>query len=214
MKNTKILIIALLFIQANLFAQTQTKEDTLSFTVGEFKAGYGNTIFGNGLKEQVEAGNFSSSGGWLATIAVYRKFKKINHFLFGLRFKSLGAEASRGGNNQEMFYNYWGSAVSAKYYPFDKTARKGLHFHTDFFFITQFTQKYRNRATKDFFHQFGIGNGISLGTGYDFDVGKKKKTNLTIGIEYQIDSRTGEVQGIGNKTFQASNYGVMAGIKF
>jgi len=209
MKNTNFLVIAIMFAQVNLFAQT--KKDTLSFTVGEFKVGWGNSTFGNGLKEQYEAGNFSTSGGFLASIAAYHKFKKINHVTFGLKFKSLGATPSRGDNNQEMFFNYWGAALSTKYYPFDKTARKGLFVQGDIFFVTQFTQKYRNKATNDYAHQFAIGNGLAFSSGYDFEVGK---TKMVVGVEYQIDSRTGEVQGIGKKTFGSSNLGVMVGVKF
>jgi hypothetical protein len=60
----------------------QTKEDTISFTVGEFIAGYGKSILGVGLKEKFEAGNFSSSGGWLASIAVIINLRKLNTLLW------------------------------------------------------------------------------------------------------------------------------------
>jgi hypothetical protein len=37
---------------------------------------------------------------------------------------------------------------------------------------------------------------------------------ITVGLEYQFDNRTGEVTGIGKKTFESANYGAMIGIKF
>lgn len=200
-----------LFVQTWMFAQTP--QENISFTSAEFRIGYGKTIFGSGLKEKYDAGNFSASGGFLASLSAYRKFKIIHHFAFGIKYKSLGAGPSRGDGGQEMFFNYWGAAVSVKYFPFDKDARKGLYLQTDYFFITQFTQKYRVKANLDFNHQFAIGNGVVFGIGYDFPLGKSK-TMITLGVEYEIDSRKGEVTGIGNKNFISSNIGIMTGIKF
>jgi hypothetical protein len=210
MKKT-IIIVGLLIAQIISFAQT--KSENISFTVAEFRGGYGTTQFGSGLKEKYEAGNFSTSGGGLASLAAYRKFKKINYLNFGIKFKSLGAGPSKGDNGQEMFFNYWGAAFTAKYFPFDRNARKGLYLQTDYFFVTQFTQKYRNVSKLVYDHQFAIGSGLVFGLGYDFAIAKSKNL-LTIGLEYQTDSRTGEVSGIGKKNFKSSNIGIMVGIKF
>jgi hypothetical protein len=204
-------VLAMLIGQINLFAQS--KQENISFTYAEFRGGYGISKFGKGLKEKYEAGNFSNSGGGLASLAAYRKFKKINYLNFGLKYKSLGAAPAKGDNGQEMFFNYWGAAVSAKYFPLDKNAGKGIYLQTDFFFVTQFTQKYRTTINKEFNHQFAIGNGLAFGLGYNFPIGKNR-TMLTIGAEYETDSRTGEVIGIGNKNFRSSNFGLMVGIKF
>jgi hypothetical protein len=132
---------------------------------------------------------------------------------FGIKFKALGASPAKGDNGQEMFFNYWGSAISAKYFPFDREAKKGIYLQTDYFFITQFTQKYRTTANRNFDHQFAIGNGFAVGLGYDLPIGKERSM-LTIGIEYEADTRTGEVTGIGDKTFKSSNFGILTGIKF
>ena len=105
------------------------------------------------------------------------------------------------------------AALAAKYFPFDKDAKKGLYLQGDFFFVTQFTQKYRNTSKLEFNHQFAIGNGFALGLGYDFPVGKGR-TMLTFGLEYEMDSRQGEVTGIGDKVFKSSNLGILTGIKF
>ena len=37
---------------------------------------------------------------------------------------------------------------------------------------------------------------------------------LTFGMEYEMDTRTGEVTEIGDKTFKISNFAIMTGIKF
>jgi hypothetical protein len=199
-----------LLVQTFLFAQAS---ENVSFTVAEFRGGYGINIFGEGLKERYDAGNFASSGGGLASLAAFHKFKHINHLNFGLKYKSLGAAPAKGNNDQEMFFNYWGAAAAIKFFPLDKNAQKGLYLQGDYFFVSQFTQKYRNTATKYFDHQFAIGNGIAFGLGYDFPIGKGK-TMLTIGLEYETNARRGEVTGIGDKTFMSSNIGMMTGLKF
>ena len=210
MKN-KVLMILFLFGQTMLFAQT--KNEKTAFTYGEFRGGYGISSFGEGLKEKYDVGNFSTSGGGLASLALYRKFQKIDYFNFGIKYKSLGAGPSKGDNGQEMFFNYWGAAFSTKYFLFDRTAQKGIYLQADLFFITQFTQKYRTKANLDFNHQFAIGNGLAFGLGYDFLIGKGR-TMLTVGLEYETDSRKGEVSGIGDKTFKSSNFGILTGVKF
>lgn len=204
-------IIILLFGHTFLFAQT--KKENISFTVAEFRGGYGVNIFGKGLKEKYDAGNFSSSGGGLASLSAYHKFKKINYLNFGIKYKSLGAAPSKGDNEQEMFFNYWGAAITTKCFPFDRDAKKGIYLQGDYFFVSQFTQKYRNIASKTFDHQFAIGNGLAFGVGYDFPIGKER-TMLTVGLEYETNSRTGEVTGVGDKNFKSSNFGIMTGIKF
>lgn len=210
MKN-KFLILFLLFIKTIVFAQS--KDAPISFTYAEFRGGYGINIFSTGLKEKYNQGNFGTSGGGLATLSAYHKFKKIDGFNFGLKYKSLGGAPAKGDNGQEMFFNYWGAAVTLKYFPFDKIAKKGVYLQGDYFFVTQFTQKYRNTAKLEFNHQFAIGSGFAFGVGYDIAL-KNKKTMLTIGVEYETDSRQGEVTGIGDKIFKSSNFGVMTGIKF
>jgi hypothetical protein len=210
-KSIQALLAALLLFVGHAFAQTQ--DEPTSFTYGEFKMGYGVTTFGKGLKEQYEAGNFGTSGGFLASLAAYHKFKKVNYFNFGIKYKSLGAFPSKGDNGDEMFFNHWGAAVSAKYFPFDKKAKGGFYVQGDFFFITQFTQKYRNVPKLIYNHQFAIGQGLNFSMGYDIAL-NKRKTMLTIGLEYETDRRQGEVTGVGKKIFESSNLGIMAGIKF
>jgi hypothetical protein len=206
----KFLFLLFLCAQIGLLAQT---EESVSFTYAEFRGGYGKTIFGSGLKEKYEAGNFSNSGGGLASLAAFHKFKKLNYVNLGIKYKSLGAGPSTGNNGDEMFFNYWGAAIATKFFPMDKNAKKGLYVQADFFFITQFTQKYRNTAKLDFNHQFAIGQGLAFGLGYDIPL-NNRKTMLTIGVEYETDSRQGEVTGIGDKVFKSSNLGIMTGIKF
>ncbi len=210
MKN--IFLIALLYFGQTLMF-TQTQEENSAFTCAEFRAGYGINIFGKGLKEKYEAGNFSNSAGGLASLAAYHKFKRINYLNFGIKYKSLGAAPAKGDNDQEMFFNYWGAAISIKYFPFHKNAKKGLYLQSDYFFVSQFTQKYRTVIKKEFEHQFAIGNGLAFGLGYDIQLGKGR-TMWTIGLEYERNSRTGEVANLGDVNFRSSNIGVMTGIKF
>jgi hypothetical protein len=213
MKKIAMQTITFLFLLITYNCKSQSKKDNISFTYAEFRAGYGVSSFGKGLKEKYDAGNFSTSGGFLASLAAYRKFKNVNYINFGVKYKSLGAGPSKGDNKQEMFFNYWGAALSTKYFPFDKNARKGIYVQGDYFFITQFTQKYRTTENSEFNHQFAIGSGFALGLCYDIPFGDKR-TMLTVGLEYERDNRTGEVTGIGSKSFVSSNFGIMVGVKF
>ena len=211
-KFNKLIVLALLLTNTMLFAQN--KGESESFTFAEFKVGYGNSVLGSGLKEKFDAGHFSSSGGWLASLAAYHKFKKVDYVNFGIKFKSLAAEASKGDNEQEMFYNYWGAAASIKYFPMDKNAKKGLYLQGDYFFVTQFTQKYTQKSTLAYTPQYGLGSGFVLGAGYDIPL-KGRKSMITVGLEYEIDSRDGEVAGaITETTYKSTNYGAMIGLKF
>jgi hypothetical protein len=196
-----------------LFAQK--KSGNIAFTNAEFKVGYGVSTLGDGLKEKYEAGHFTKSGGFLASLAAYRKFKKINNLNFGIKYKSLAASVSKGDNGQEMFFNYWGAAATVKYFPLDKDARRGFYLQGDYFFITQFTQKYTQPATRAYEPQYGLGRGFVIGVGYDITFHNDTKTMLTVGIEYEIDSRMAEQPGaLLETTYKSSNFGVMVGIKF
>ena len=210
MKKIGIIIVYIILCES---ISAQSVEENQSFTYAEFKGGYGVNILGKGLKERYNAGNFSRSGGGLFSLAAYHKFKKVNYLNFGVKYKSLGAGPSRGDSLQEMFFNYWGAAVGVKYFPFNKQAKKGIYVQADYFFVTQFTQKYRTTKNLNFEHQFAIGNGVAFGLGYDIPLGKNR-TMITIGLEYEMDRRRGEVTGIGDKTFISSNFGIMTGIKF
>ena len=113
--------------------------------------------------------------------------------------------------NTQLFFNWWGAAIAVKVYPFNKNANRGLNFYTDFFFITQFTQKYRNVDAKIADHQFAVGNGLTFGTAYDFNY---KGINLIASLEYGFASRTGDVQNVGQVNFRSSYFGTQVGFKF
>lgn len=205
----------IIFLVVSSIAFSQNKNEAGSFTYAEFKAGYGVSNLGEGLKEKYEAGHFSTSAGFLASLAAYHKFKKINYLNLGLKYKSLAASVSKGDNDQEMFFNYWGVAVTVKYFPFDAAARKGIYVQGDYFFITQFTQKYTQPSTRAYSPQYGLGRGFVLGAGYDIAFHNKTKTMMTVGFEYEMDSRMAEQPGAAlETTYKSSNIGVMVGIKF
>lgn len=186
-----------------------------SYTYGELKIGYGITSFGDGLSDRYEEGNFSTSGGSLTTLSVYRKFEFTDYLNFGLKFKGLGAMPSSNEVGEEMFFNFWSVAISTKYFPFaaeNNTIPTGIYLNADYNFITQFTQKYRNTETLDFDHQFAIGSSFTVGAGYHYDLGNRY--GLVASVEYDLASRTGEVQDIGDVTFQNDNISFQIGLTF
>jgi len=205
----KSIIIMLLFLMP---VASKAQSEQRAFTYGEFKTGYSITQFGAGLSERYEAGDFSTSGGILSSIAVYRKFEKVSFLHFGLKFKGLAAMPAKGNNGEEMFFNFWGSALSVKYFPFQKQADRGLFLLSDFNFVSQFTQKYRNSANLEFDHQFAIGNSFALGVGYHYPL--NNRYGIVATVEYDWASRTGEVAGLGDKNFRNSNIAFQVGFVF
>ncbi len=207
--------IQLFTICFNLFFITAQSQDVVStdasITYGEFKFGYGITQFGRGLKEDFEAGNFSNSSGGVGTIAAYHKFKNLPYLNFGVKFKALGAAPSSGNDGYEMFFNYWSTGFGIKCFPFQRDAKSGVFVGADYYYTSQFTQKYRNTSQKVFNHQFAIGNAFAGLVGYDISY---KNMGFILGMEYEIANRQGEVDGIGDKSFSNSNLAFMAGIRF
>lgn len=209
----KIIVILVLFGLAKQWAAAQESAEKVSFTTGELRVGYGATRFGAGLKEAYEAGGFGPTGGGLYSLALFHKFTRIPYVQFGLKFKALGAGPSTGDNGNELFFNYWNNGIAVKYYPLDRATRRGLVVYADYFFVGQFTQKYRNTARQEFNHQFAIGSAFNGGIGYEFPL-KRRNTAITIGLEYESASRQGEVSGVGDRQFRNTNIGFMAGLRF
>ncbi len=105
MKTIKCTLLILFIAFSSKIINAQENKENESFTYAEFRGGYGVTIFGKGLKERYDKGNFSTSAGGLASLATYHKFKKINYLNFGIKYKSLGAAPARGDSTQELFFN-------------------------------------------------------------------------------------------------------------
>jgi hypothetical protein len=216
MKSILIYVALMAITAIKVSGQSETslnsENTSSSFTYGEFKAGYGVTQFSKGLQERFKSGNFSRSGGGLFSVAAYRKFQKLNYVHFGLKFKALGAAPSQGDNNSEMFFNFWGAAISTKYFPFSKSASNGVYLQGDYNFTTQFTQKYRNTGALEFDHQFAIGSSFTLGLGYHYPL--KNRYSLVAAVEYDWANRQGEVNGIGDKQFRNTHTAFQIGLIF
>ena len=211
MNNSIKLAVLIFTILTFSFGNAQVGIDKKSFTYGEFKAGYAVSQLGKNLKERFEAGNYSTTGGGLFTLGAYHKFESINYLNFGGKFSALGASPSEATGGNQLFFNWWGAAISAKYYPLNKNANSGFNLYSDFYFITQFTQKYRNLEAKIADHQFAIGNGLTIGSAYDFQY---NNTNIVLSLEYGFAARTGDVQNVGPVDFENSYFGFQVGFNF
>ena len=192
-------------------AQSPTRADT-AFTFAVFGVGYGVTQFGEGLEARAEAGGFETSGGAVASLAVFRKFRRLPHVALGLRYKNLGASPARGDDGAEMFFNYWTTSLAARAYPFDRRAVGGVFVQGEFVFATQFTQKYRNVAQQEYDHQFAIGSGFTGVLGYAYPL-PGRRIALELGLEFDYAARQGEVTGRGEVDFRNTNVGVMGRLR-
>jgi hypothetical protein len=64
----------------------------------------------------------------------------------------------------------------------------------------------------EFDHQFAIGSSFTLGVGYHIPL--SNRYGFVASLEYDMASRQGEVQGIGDKQFRNSNIAVQVGLIF
>ncbi|WP_194778327.1 hypothetical protein [Pararhodonellum marinum] len=209
MKKLLFTITTLLIVQTG-FAQ-ETTGIFQRYTYGEFRIGYGQTIFGNGLVEKFDELQMGPSGGILASIGAYRALNPTLHL--GLRFKALAASPSTNNAGDEMFFNYWATSIASKIFPFPKGKLNGFFIQPELAFSTQFTQKYRNISNSTYDHQFAIGTGFTLAAGYEIPL-KNGWNSIMLTTELDWASRNGETTGIGEVNFTNANLGFMVGIKF
>ena len=211
----RVLAVALVYSTLRVteaYAQSSGNADT-AFTFGVFGVGYGVTQFGEGLESRAEAGGFETSGGAVASLAVFRKFRHVRYVALGLRYKNLGASPARGDDGEEMFFNYWTTSLAVRAYPFDRRAVSGVFAQAEFVFATQFTQKYRNVARREYDHQFAIGSGLTGVIGYAYPL-PGRRIALEAGVEFDYAARQGEVTGRGEVDFRNTNVGVMGRLRF
>ena len=151
---------------------------------------------------------------------------RINHLLIALVFASVISFAQdttdKSAERTTNAFSYgelkvgygvtqFGDGLSERYEA-GNFSTSGLYLQGDYYFTTQFTQKYRRTEAKEFDHQFAIGSSVTLGLGYQYQLSNGYALVAT--VEYDLASRRGEVQGIGDATFQNSNFGVQLGLVF
>lgn len=151
----------------------------------------------NGDRKQV--GSYPGLKGLSIHLAFYKPIKKVKGLMIGaaMRNAQTGTEPKDGGYEEGYFFNFITAGLALKYYPFEKN---NLFFKGDFGMAAVLTKnRFKNEADEQqFLHQFGIGTGLSVGTGYSLTPFKNKSKSLDVQLVYQQLSTRVEVNGIGD----------------
>lgn len=189
-----------------LFAQNTTTQIRPKNIYGELGFGAGQTIIANETKSHLKAslgGSFEPVIAGNLSTAFYYAPSNWKGLGIGTRLMWSGGPGAVGQNGDDYFFNYYNFSVSAKYYALSQTFNKGLYLRLSLG-TGQLTTKRANDASNSFTHQFAIGNTISGNIGYSFPFGKN-----TISLEAHLEtsSRSGTINGVGDKTLISGQIG-------
>ena len=155
-------------------------------------------------------GVYSGLKGYSFNIGFFKPFRKTKGLMVGAMVRNTQTGSTPGDGYQEAyFFNFITAGVAVKYYPFENA---NLFAKADFGLAAVLTKNrfINEESDQNFFHQFGIGSGGSLGVGYSFLPFKDKTKSIDAQILYQQLSTRVEVNGIGDDQwkFGALNFTV------
>ena len=179
--------------------------------------GYGNTFFYGSLsdKETINDGRgFGRNQGNTLSTFFYVAPQKWKGLGIGSGVKGFFASPNNGGDNETYLFNYCHVGLGLKYFPFSKKFNDGFCIKSGFGF-GQMTEKMRYNDEKRYEHQFALGTTILGGIGYAMPVGKNKRYAITVDLEGEYSSRSGDVTGLGeDQKFENSHVSINFGIGF
>jgi hypothetical protein len=144
-------------------------------------------------------GSYAALSGISFGISFYKPVRWAKGLMLGatVRNSQTGSEPDEGGYVEAYYFNFVTAGVAAKYYPFTDS---NWFVKGDFGLGAVFTKnRFLNETNEQrFFHQFGIGNGASVGLGYAFTPFADKTNALELQVMYQQLSTRVEVDGIGD----------------
>jgi hypothetical protein len=143
-------------------------------------------------------GSYSGLKGYSFNIGFYKSLKKVKGLMLGAMVRNAQTGSTPAdGYSEAYFFNFITAGIAFKYYPFEKV---NLFAKADFGMAGVLTKnRFINDAgEQNFFHQFGIGSGGSLGVGYSFLPFKNKVRSIDLQMIYQQLSTRVEVNGIGD----------------
>lgn len=160
------------------------------------------SYFEDGSGNRRSVGNYPALIGWAAQIGFYRPVSFAERLMLGATFTSslTGSSPSSGGYEEGYFFNSILFGGAWKYYLTDsgRIALKG-----DAGIASVFTKnRFKNESgQQEFFHQFGIGAGASLGFSWEFS------PRWSIELTHSLSTARVEVNGIGddNWTYGTTN---------
>lgn len=181
---------------------------------GELGLGFGKTLFRGDTEDKLSralGGRFRGgtginlSTGFCVAPAGWRGLG------VGARVKgTFGTPVRRADGPDEYIFNYYTVALTAKYYV-GRTFNQGLYGRGSFGF-GQFTAKRLDEAVRSYTHQYAIGSSALLGVGYTLR--RPSGLGLSLEAEYDLSSRSGTVDGVGDVGFGSGQIGVNVLVSF
>jgi len=170
----------------------------------------GQSYFQDSQGNRKDVGSYSSLKGFSLNIGFYKPIKKAKGLMLGAMVRNTQTGSEPGdGYAEGYFFNFITAGVALKYYPFERT---NFFTKADFGLASVLTKnRYINESgEQNFFHQFGIGSGGSIGVGYPILPFKNKTQSIDVQVLYQRLSTRVEVNGVGDDQwkFGALNFTV------
>jgi hypothetical protein len=163
----------------------------------------GLSYFASSEVDRRQVGEYPTLSGISFGIGFYKPVRWAKGLMLGavVRNSQTGSLPEEGGYEEGYFFNFLTAGAAAKYYPFEKN---NLFLLADLGLGAVFTKnRFENeRNEQEFFHQFGIGSGGSIGVGYAFTPFHNKENIWELKVLYQQLSTRVEVNGIGDDQWQ------------
>ncbi|MFT5877470.1 MAG: hypothetical protein ACI8SA_001332 [Dokdonia sp.] len=160
-------------------------------------------------------GSYPGNTGFAITVGFQKRISVVKGLWLGAVVSNgqTGSSPSSGGNSEAYYFNFIQMGILVKYYPIEKL---DLYVRGEAGIGSVLTKnRYLNaKNEQDFFHQFGVGNELGLGVGYEFKPFSNKETAIYLEGNYQSYSTRVEVTDIGDDTWKFGALQFNLGIKF
>lgn len=173
----------------------------------------GQSYFADSQGDRKDVGSYTSLKGYSFNVGFYKPLRKTKGLMLGAMVRNTQTGSTPDdGYAEAYFFNFITAGVALKYYPFESV---NLFAKADYGLAGVLTKNrfINDEGAQNFFHQFGIGSGGSVGVGYSFLPFKDKSKSLDVQVLYQQLSTRVEVNGIGDDQwkFGALNFTVAMG---
>lgn len=188
-------------------AQTVSVPNQKLPVYGEIGLGIGQTLLRGDTKSRLQealgGSGFGTGIGNNVSMGFYVAPENWRGLGIGSRIRGTFGTPTNGDGGNQYIFNYYNLALSAKYYPGGQF-NKGLYGRGSVGF-GQFTAKRLLESGNQYMHQYAIGSSVMLGAGYTF---RGRRSGLSIEGEWELSSRNGTVNGIGEVAFRSGQLGL------
>lgn len=161
-----------------------------------------------------DVGAYSNLKGFSLNIGFYKPLKRVNGLMLGAMVRNAQTGSQPGdGYAEGYFFNFITAGIALKYYPFESV---NLFTKADFGLASVLTKNrfINEEGDQNFFHQFGIGSGGSLGIGYSFLPFKNQLRSIDAQVSYQQLSTRVEVNDVGDDQWKFGALNITLALSF